>query len=68
MTEYNPLSAGHTPKHQLEKGVLGKPKHGMQRVSDLAAKHDDGAAIDSDATHHSEDTESDNSKDKEHIA
>ena len=68
MTEHDSFSTDHTPKHQLEKGVLGKPKHGMQRVSDLAAKHDDGAAIDSDATRHSKDTESENSKDKEHIA
>jgi hypothetical protein len=40
----------------------------MQRVSDLAAKHDDGATVESDVTRHSEDSEPDHSIDKEQIA
>jgi hypothetical protein len=41
MTEYDELPDNHAPRHQLEKGLLGKPKHGMQRVSDLTAKHEE---------------------------
>jgi len=33
----------HSPRHLLETGLLGKPKHGMQRVSDLTAKHEESA-------------------------
>jgi hypothetical protein len=41
MSEHDEASDDHSPKHLLEKGVLGKPKHGMRRVSDLTAKHDE---------------------------
>jgi hypothetical protein len=41
MSEHEEASDDHGPKHQLEKGLLGKPKHGMQRVSDLSAKYDE---------------------------
>jgi hypothetical protein len=41
VSDHNQVSHDHNPKHLLETGLLGKPKHGMQRVSDLAAKEDD---------------------------
>ena len=32
-----------SPKHLLEKGPLGRPRQGQERVSDLAARHDESA-------------------------
>ncbi len=48
----------HTPKHLLETSLLGRVKHGMQRVRDIAAQHDDAAAAGpNDALDHSNDEE-----------
>ena len=43
MTDQEPQGAEHSPKHLLETGLLGRPKQGQERVSDLAARHDDPA-------------------------
>jgi hypothetical protein len=51
----------HGPKHLLETGLLGRPKHGRQRVSELAARYDDSAVDQSPAEL------SDNFEDEEHI-
>ena len=48
----------HTPKHLLETSLLGRVKHGMQRVSDIAAQHDGAvAARPIDALDHFDDEE-----------
>ena len=49
----------HSPRHLLETGLLGKPKHGMQRVSDLTAKHEESvdAALPDDLAQSIEDEE-----------
>jgi hypothetical protein len=49
----------HSPKHLLEKDLLGRPKHGQERVSDLAARQDE-SAVDQPA-----DGRSDNFEDEE---
>jgi hypothetical protein len=47
MSDHDNVSPDHHPRHLLETGLLGKPKHGMQRVSDLAAKRDESADAES---------------------
>ena len=44
MSEPAPNEIAVGPKHQLKTGLLGKPKHGRQRVSDLAPPPEDLAA------------------------
>jgi hypothetical protein len=60
MSEHPELSDDRRPKHQLETGLLGRPKHGKQRVRDLAAQQSEAAAD-------SPDQPLDNSEDEEQI-
>ena len=64
MDEEQQLS-DHTPKHLLELSLLGRVKHGMQRVSDIAAQHDDPAAAEPDDAVDQLERHSDN---KEHVS
>jgi hypothetical protein len=44
VTEQGVAGEERSPRHLLTTGLLGRPKHGQERVSDLAARHDDPSA------------------------
>jgi hypothetical protein len=51
-----------SPKHLLEKGPLGRPKQGQERVSDITARYGE-SAVDQPPP----EEQSDNVEDEEHI-